>query len=187
MKTPTVKSTDVNFTEIVKLLKNHSTLVVPTDTIYGICCLASSEKAVNKIYAIKGRDESKPLAICLSNIDQIGKYTKLEDIRHTGFRNLFSELLPGPFTFVLNRSLHLPHFLNPKNATIGIRIPDDNFMIDLCGQVEQKLGMCIALTSANLSGHKSCISVNELKPKFCDFFSEIIKFNLCLRLLQTLI
>jgi len=47
---------------------------VPTDTIYGLACLAQNSEAVRKTYAIKGRNGHKPLAICVGEIQDIYKY-----------------------------------------------------------------------------------------------------------------
>lgn len=46
-----------------ELLKDGKVIAVPTDTIYGLACLAQNDKSIERIYEIKGRDMSKPLAI----------------------------------------------------------------------------------------------------------------------------
>ena len=46
---------------------------MPTDTIYGIACLACNKESLAKIYSIKGRDSAKPLAICVGNITDLEK------------------------------------------------------------------------------------------------------------------
>lgn len=56
---------------LVNIIKNDGLVVVPTDTIYGIVALASSKKATEKVFALKGRDPSKPPIILITNLDQM--------------------------------------------------------------------------------------------------------------------
>ena len=69
--------------------------------------------------------------------------------------DLLNELLPGPVTLILRRRDALNPFLNPNNDTVGIRIPDSPFIIELA----QKFDNPIALTSANVSNEKSTLAV----------------------------
>lgn len=55
-------------------LKAGSVIAVPTDTIYGVACLACNKESLKKIYTIKGRDSTKPLAICVGEIKDLEKY-----------------------------------------------------------------------------------------------------------------
>lgn len=59
-----------------KALKEGHVVGVPTDTIYGLACLAQSSEAVRKTYDIKGRNEQKPLAICVGEIQDIYKWVR---------------------------------------------------------------------------------------------------------------
>lgn len=65
-------------TEILKstvnALKDGEVVAVPTDTLYGLACLAQSSEAVKKVYDIKGRNGQKPLAICVGEVEEIYKY-----------------------------------------------------------------------------------------------------------------
>lgn len=73
-------------------------------------------------------------------------------------RQLLCDLLPGPVTVVFERSQELNPALNPDTSLVGIRIPDHKFMKELAIQC----GSPIALTSANISGDKSCLDVKVL-------------------------
>ena len=139
-----------------KALKNGSVIALPTDTIYGLAADASSDAAISKLYTIKRRDVTKPIAICLSHLDQINKYCNLNN---NISQELLSQLLPGPVTLVFERSPSLNPNLNPETNNIGIRITKHAFIQD----VVSKFNGPIALTSANISSHKSCLSVDEFK------------------------
>lgn len=89
----------------------------PRDRLYGVACLAQSSIAIRRLYEIKGRDAAKPVAICVSEVDDIPKYTKL-----TVPQELIRELLPGPVTVVLERSTTLNPELNPATNLVGVRV-----------------------------------------------------------------
>ncbi|XP_076592472.1 threonylcarbamoyl-AMP synthase isoform X1 [Chaetodon auriga] len=92
----------------VKALKEGDLVAVPTDTIYGLACLAQNSEAVRKTYDVKGRDAQKPLAICVGEIQDIYKYCKVP-VKEA----LLGDLLPGPVTLVFERSEALNADLNP--------------------------------------------------------------------------
>jgi tRNA A37 threonylcarbamoyladenosine synthetase subunit TsaC/SUA5/YrdC len=56
------------------VLRKGGVIAVPTDTIYGIACLACNKKSLDKIYQIKSRDSNKPLAISVGNSEDLEKY-----------------------------------------------------------------------------------------------------------------
>ena len=65
-----------NLDIVVNQLKSGSIIAVPTDTIYGLACLACNKESLSKIYSIKGRDSAKLLAICVGNTTDLAKYLK---------------------------------------------------------------------------------------------------------------
>lgn len=138
----------------VKALQEGHVVAVPTDTIYGLACLAQNSEAVRKIYDIKGRNGQKPLAICVGEIQDIYKYCKVKVKEE-----LLGDLLPGPVTLVFERSEALNADLNPFTSLVGVRIPDHAFMRRLC----QMCGEPLALTSANISSHTSTVEVHEFQ------------------------
>lgn len=138
----------------VKALKEGHVVAVPTDTIYGLACLAQNSEAVAKTYDIKGRNSQKPLAICVGEVQEIYKYCKVKVKEE-----LLNDLLPGPVTLVFERSEVLNADLNPFTSLVGVRIPDHPFMRRLC----QMCGEPLALTSANISSHTSTVAVHEFE------------------------
>ncbi|KAI4894357.1 hypothetical protein NFI96_032793 [Prochilodus magdalenae] len=138
----------------VAALKDGQVVAVPTDTIYGLACLAQNSDAVKKVYDIKGRNGNKPLAICVGEIQDIYKYCKV-----VVKEGLLEDLLPGPVTLVLERSDMLNMDLNPFTKLVGVRIPDHRFMRRLC----QMCGEPLALTSANVSTQASTVAVHEFE------------------------
>ncbi|XP_053124618.1 threonylcarbamoyl-AMP synthase [Hemicordylus capensis] len=138
----------------VAVLQQGGLVAVPTDTIYGIACLAQNSQAVEAIYRLKGRTGSKPLAICLAEVDHIYRYcsVRVPD-------ELLRDLLPGPVTLVLERSEGLNKDLNPFTPLVGVRIPSHWFIRELARACAAPL----ALTSANVSAEASTLTVTEFQ------------------------
>ncbi|XP_075962810.1 threonylcarbamoyl-AMP synthase-like [Anarhichas minor] len=147
--------TDENVvSRIAKALKEGQVVAVPTDTMYGLACLAQNSEAVSKIYDIKGGNGHNPLAICVGEIQDIYKYCKVKVKEE-----LLSDLLPGPVTLVLERSEVLNKDLNPFTSLVGVRIPDHVFMRRLCQMCAEPL----ALTSANSGSHIIPLDTHEFQ------------------------
>ncbi|KAL3881994.1 hypothetical protein ACJMK2_028376 [Sinanodonta woodiana] len=129
-------------------------IAVPTDTIYGIAGLAQNSEATKRIYDIKSRDLSKPIAISVADIEDVYKWGKI----HVP-KKLLCDLLPGPVTVVVERSDDLNPDLNPDTSLVGIRIPDSTFIRELARVCKGPL----ALTSANISGSLSPLNIKEFE------------------------
>ncbi|XP_051892318.1 yrdC domain-containing protein, mitochondrial [Pristis pectinata] len=140
--------------ETVNVLQCGQVVAVPTDTIYGIACLAQNSEAIRRIYEIKGRNADKPLAISVGNIEAIYKYCKV-----TVSDQVLRDLLPGPVTLVFKRADELNKDLNPFTDLVGVRIPKHPFMQKLA----QLCGEPLALTSANVSSQNSTLTPEEFK------------------------
>ena len=140
----------------IEILKNDGILAVPTDTIYGLAGLVNSEKAIRKIYEIKGRSFIKPLAISVGEVEDLFLWSKPT---LTKVQLSTGELLPGPVTLMFERQTRLPAYFNPNVQNVAIRIPKCQFMIELA----QRLQEPIALTSANISNDPSSVCIDEFQ------------------------
>ncbi|XVF26549.1 hypothetical protein REPUB_Repub14bG0027000 [Reevesia pubescens] len=87
--------------EAIEALKAGKVIAVPTDTLYGFACDACSAEAVNRIYEIKGRKHTSPLAICVGDVLDIKCFAVTDHLPH----GLLDSLLPGPVTVLLGRGL----------------------------------------------------------------------------------
>ncbi|KAF1743091.1 hypothetical protein MXB_2602 [Myxobolus squamalis] len=139
----------------VESLKKGGVVSIPTDTLYGLCCLISKNFSIDRIYAIKSRLRNNPIAICVSDVSEIYKYTDctLPEIS-------LRKLLPGKATLVFKRSDVLNSHLNSDTDLIGVRVIDSpviNTIITLCNEP-------LVLTSCNISGDKSPLCVQGLFP-----------------------
>lgn len=155
MNTTIIKTSQKGAVELASsLIESGQVIALPTDTIYGLACSANNPDAIKKLYEIKGRNEEKPVAICVSDFTDLRHWGEAEHLD----KRMLKLLLPGPVTIVLRKSKHLDNpYLNPGVSKIGIRIPDFNFIRDVCRAFKQP----IALTSANRSSEKSSLEVKE--------------------------
>ncbi len=144
--------------EIRKILESGGVGIIPTDTVYGLCVNALNKNSINRIYKIKKRDINKPLVLFVKNRDEIGKYGIVNDLS----KKIINKYMPGEITIVLRKKDPSFSISLKKFDTIGIRIPNDIFIINLLNSISFPL----ATTSANISGEKTPKDVEGLKRIF---------------------
>ena len=144
-----------DITLIVETLKKGGIIVYPTDTVYGLGVDAENNLAIKRLFAIKKRDLSKSISVMVSNIALAQHY--LTEISEIGIQ-LMRAFWPGALTIVGKASTFVAEALQEKDATIGIRIPDNK----LCLRLAEAFGKPITTTSANLSGEPECSSIKHI-------------------------
>lgn len=151
----------------LKTLKSGGTILYPTDTIWGIGCDATSAKAVEKVYQIKQRMETKSLIILLDSVEKLSGYLeKVPDI----IIDLLSEI-NSPITVIYPNARNLAKNVIAADRSIGIRIVNEPF----CRELIQNFGKPIVSTSANISGDPSPISFKNISPKIKKQVDYIVK------------
>lgn len=126
--------------------------ILPTDTLYGICANALSEKAVAAVSKAKGR-ENKPISIIVSDLVMMEKYAVIPET--VGY--FLQAILPGPATILLKAKPGLPKEISPEGI-VGVRVPHYIFTTTLC----RHLGVPLTATSANLGGGKSPTRIGDV-------------------------
>lgn len=134
-------------------------ILYPTDTIYGLGCLAGDRGAVARIYSIKGRPESRPSLVL---VDSIAMADGLAASVPPGARKLMESCWPGPLTILLPGRPGLPAPLTAGGGLIGIRLPDDDF----CRRLVSMTGGPVVSTSANRTGEDPPADFTELMGQF---------------------
>ncbi len=135
--------------KIKSILDNDGVIAFVTDTVWGLGCLTSSEKAVRKIYEIKKREAQKPLILMSNGIENLEPYVKEFNPKA---KELIAKHFPGALTLVLEKSEKTPDYLTSGFNTVGIRMPDNEIFKEIC---EAATGHVLATTSANLSHEPS--------------------------------
>jgi L-threonylcarbamoyladenylate synthase len=136
--------------DVVAALRRGEPVVLPTDTVYGLCCDAATREATERLYALKRRDLSQPSALLAATVeDLVAAVPELDAAR----------IRTGPFTLILpNPQGRFPWICGETPEKIGVRVPD---LPAAAAAVVRALGVVVA-TSANLHGGADPASVDEL-------------------------
>ena len=132
----------------------------PTETVYGLGGDASNEKAVEKIYKVKGRPTDHPLIVHISDINNLDRWAR--EVPKYAIE-LARAFWPGPMTLILPRTLNAKNFITGGQDSVGIRIPNQIIALKLLSVFEKKGGMGIAAPSANRFGAVSPTSVEAVE------------------------
>ncbi len=145
------------FNKVIEILKNGGLVVFPSDTVYILAVDPTNEKAVEKLLAFKNRWVGKAISVAVLDKKMAQEYVELNE----NGENIYTNLLPGPFTIVSNGKHKMAKGIESENGTLGIRIPDNKYIHDLV----EALGKPITATSANLSGRNPNYSIASfLRP-----------------------
>lgn len=125
----------------VEIIKKGGVVIYPTDTVYAIGCDIHNQKAVERVCRMKNIQPGKiNLSFICQDLSHISEYTKSLP---THVFKLMKQVLPGPYTFILNASSQVPNILHTKKKTVGIRVPDNKIILMLV----KELGNPILSTS----------------------------------------
>jgi L-threonylcarbamoyladenylate synthase len=132
--------------EVVEAIRSGQPVILPTDTVYGLCVDAYREAPVRRLYALKGREEMQPTAFLAADVDVL--LDAVPELRGLAGKTVRA-LLPGPYTLILpNPARRFRWLTGERPSTIGVRVPelggDARSVLDGVGAV--------AATSANLPG-----------------------------------
>lgn len=151
---------------LIEHLKNGAVGFMPSDTIYGLSCVATNEKAVEKVYKLKGRDADKPMIILLADIEQASLAgMEPEDLEPE------NELWPAPLTIIYPARPETPEYLHRGLNTMSFRIPSDERLRALIKQTGP-----LVSTSANTQGENTAKNIAEAQEYFgnkLDFYVDM--------------
>ena len=147
--------------EAAQILRQGGAIVCATDTGYLLGVDGLNVEAVRKVYAIKGRDFNKPIHLVVADINMA---KELVEIDAQAAERLFLQFLPGPLTLILKKKPSVPELLVSGLPGLGVRIPENPFLLELVKQA----GCPITATSANRSGQATPFSVEEVLQELGD-------------------
>ena len=147
-------------------LINGDLVAFPTETVYGLGADAGNEKAVNKIYQVKGRPVDHPLIVHICDLKQLDKWAR--EIPEYAIK-LARSFWPGPMTLILPRTALAKDFITGGQDNVGIRIPDQTLALALLAEFEQQGGMGVAAPSANRFGKVSPTTAKAVEAELGAF------------------
>ncbi|MCD6486191.1 MAG: threonylcarbamoyl-AMP synthase [Syntrophobacterales bacterium] len=139
----------------VKIMEGGGVVAYPTETFYGLGADIGNPQALEKIYTIKGRNFSKPISIIIGSREDLARFAK--EITPAA-EILMDRFWPGGITLLFKASPEVPRKLTAKTGKIGIRLSSN----PVATLLAQNLSGAITATSANRSGQKECVSVEEV-------------------------
>lgn len=150
-----------NFNEEISnaltVLKRGGIILYPTDTVWGIGCDATNADAIDKIYALKKRSESKALICLVSDFKMLNQY--VEEVPEVAYDIL--KYAAKPTTIVYDQPIRIAENLVGEDDTLGIRVTKDDF----CNRLIRKMKKPLVSTSANISGEKTPESFSQISPE----------------------
>lgn len=149
-----LKNAESVIDETASVLRKGGLVIFPSDTVYGLLVAANNEQAVEKLIDFKNRPPGKPISVFVADMGMLKAYAEVNGAQ----AKFLNELLPGPFTVILD-SLHKVNVkLESEKGTLGLRIPDYRLISDLI----LKMQIPVTATSANLSGRSPHYSADSL-------------------------
>ncbi|MEG0823190.1 MAG: L-threonylcarbamoyladenylate synthase [Erysipelotrichaceae bacterium] len=143
-----------NIKETAELLKQGKVVAFPTDTVYGLGVVYDNEEALNNLKIAKTRDEGKPIPFMIADLAIIKEVAKVGKTQLA----LMNAFMPGACTLILEKKDTLASYISNGLPTLGVRMPSDEYTLELIRAV----GKPLLVTSANISGQKTGTTSQEV-------------------------
>ena len=140
----------------------------PTETVYGLGADATNEKAVARIYEVKGRPTDHPLIVHISSTNSLNKWAK--DIPEYAIK-LARAFWPGPMTLILPRTELAKDFVTGGQDNVGIRVPAHSVALALLKEFEYQGGYGVVAPSANRFGKVSPTCAEDVNEELANYLS----------------
>ena len=163
------KTFDEDVVNSLEVLRKGGVILYPTDTIWGLGCDATNEEAINKIFKIKQREESKSMIILVAEESDILKYVAAPNLAVFDFISTQEK----PTTVIYENAVSLPDNLVQDDGSIAIRIVRDEF----CRHLIKRLRKPLVSTSANISGDPSPVTFMDISKRIKDSVDYIVAWR----------
>lgn len=139
--------------EICDVIQKGGIVAFPTETVYGVGIHFNDEEALERLMEAKNRDYSKAITLMVADKADISQYAYISPQA----QKMINQFMPGMITLIFKKKESVRDSMTNGKSTIGIRIPDSEFVLSLL----KKVGPMLA-TSANLSQHSNTTSTQEV-------------------------
>jgi L-threonylcarbamoyladenylate synthase len=157
---------DLDYDEIVALLRGGGIIGFPTDTAYGLGCDPFDKGAVERLFRLKGRPETKPILLVIDSLAMAESISQPSEM----FRAVANKFWPGPLTVVVEAKAAVPDNVTAGTGTIGLRWP----VAPIATNLLKRFGKPITATSANRTGQLSAITAGEIRLQFGEGLDAIV-------------
>lgn len=132
---------------VVAVLVRGGLIAYPTDSGYALGWRTDNRNARDRVIRLRQLDRNHPFTYCCRSLSDLGHLAKVGNQGH----RLIRQLAPGPYTFILEATSHVPKSAcRQKRRTIGVRIPDHSFVSALLESLDEPL-LSSSLIPANPS------------------------------------
>jgi L-threonylcarbamoyladenylate synthase len=153
----------------VKVLREGGIILYPTDTIWGLGCDATNQAAVEKIYRIKERHESKSLIVLVNSDTMLERYVR--EMPYAAAQII--EVSDTPVTIIYPACRNLAPAVLAEDGSAGIRITNDNF----CSELITRFRKPVVSTSANKSGLSSPSFFDEISEEIISLADYVVRYR----------
>lgn len=158
--------------EALEVLVDCGVVAIPTDTVYGLAVRADDDRAVQRLFDVKGRPETNPLPILIPDAQSIGRVCSLVP---EAALVLAERFWPGPLTLVVPKAPEINDCVTAGKKTVGIRVPDHL-------AARAVLAACpfpVAVSSANVSGEAPATEGQQVIAAFGGMVELIVAAGSC--------
>ena len=163
------KCTTDTILNAAQALKDGHLVAFPTETVYGLGADPTNEKAVSRIYSVKGRPSDHPLIVHISSINKLDYWAT--DIPDYAIE-LAREFWPGPMTLILPRTELAKDYITGGQNNVGLRVPAQPIALALLKKFEEFGGQGIAAPSANRFGAVSPTTADAVFEELSAYFEK---------------
>ena len=151
------------------VMEGGGIILYPTDTIWGIGCDATNPEAVDKVYKLKRRADSKAMIVLVDSAAKIDFYVDTP----SGLAWDLMEAATRPLTIIYDRARNLAPNLLAEDGSVGIRVTQERFSRDLC----RRFRKAVVSTSANFSGCPSPRAFAEIDPELLAAVDYVVQYG----------
>lgn len=153
----------------VEIMRKGGVILYPTDTVWGIGCDATNAVAVQRVFEIKKRADSKAMLLLVDSADRLARY--VGDVPAVAWDLV--ELTTKPLTIIYDGARNLAPNLVAEDGSVGIRVTSELFSKELCYRFQKP----VVSTSANVSGEPTPNNYSEISPEIIDAVDYVVNYK----------
>ncbi len=160
---------EADLKEAVRVMKEGGIILYPTDTVWGIGCDARNEKAIDRIFKLKRRADSKSMLALVSSEGMLQRTVK--EVPDIAWQLI--DVAVNPMTIIYDSPIGIADNLKADDGSLGVRITSEKFSRSLCDRMRGP----IVSTSANISGKPTPMTFSEISNEIKDGVDYICRYR----------
>lgn len=151
--------------QAAKILKAGGVGVIPTDSAYALCCMLEQKNAMERIAHIRQISKTHNFTLLTRDLSELSLYARVDN---KIFR-LIKNNVPGAYTFILQATKEVPRrLMNEKRRTIGLRVPDNEIVRALTGELNAPLMSCTLILPEEEEAESDPVTIHDKLAKLVD-------------------